>query len=232
MSRDQLGEREVAKQADRPVESYFARDIIALVERLTEALGQSLRDQLTKIGAKLIEMHQRGLVKINHSVMEVICAGHLARLGYEVDVERYLGDALVCDVFGEKGGSTHIIEIETGFAPPEAALDPQRYLRARVVSKVARYSKYADKFSLATPRYNVLEIPEPLLKPPRLREAGEVESLKSLCDIYYSRPPIQIDELRNCRIHSIIVLNIDDLEMLEYSPEQYYERVLRHVFAP
>ncbi|MEM0382270.1 MAG: hypothetical protein QW059_02855 [Nitrososphaerota archaeon] len=215
---------------EKTPESDFHRDITTLVERLTEEFGQPLREPLSRIGNKLVEMHERGLVKINHSVMEVICAAHLVRLGYEVDVERYLGDSLVCDVFGVKGGGTQIIEVETGFAPPEAALDPQRYLRARIVSKIARYSKYADKFSLATPRYNLLEIPEPLLKPPRLREPDDIDSLKKLCDIYYSRPPIQISELRNCRLHSVIVLSIDNLEMIEYSPELYYEKILRHVF--
>lgn len=229
VNRNRSSDQSTAR-SNKSSESEFSRDISVLVDRLTEVLGSQLREPLTKIQEKLVDLHQRGLVKINHSVMEVICAGHLARLGYSVDVERYLGDALVCDVFGEKGGGTQIVEIETGFAPPEAALDPQRYLRARIVSKVARYSKYADKFSLATPRYNVLEIPEPLLKPPRLRDTREIEDMKRLCDIYYSRPPIQIDELRNCRIHSIIVLNIDSLEMTEYSPETYYEKILRHIY--
>ncbi|MEM0444553.1 MAG: hypothetical protein QXO86_02895 [Nitrososphaerota archaeon] len=216
--------------ASRLSENEFARDITVLIDKLVEALGADVRVRLLKVRDKLLELHQRGIVKINHSVMEVICAGHMARLGYEVDVERYLGDFLVCDVYGEKGGGTHIIEVETGFAPPEAALDPQRYLRARVVSKVARYSKYADKFSLATPRYNIIEIPETLLKPPRLRQLGEIEALKKLCDIYYSRPPIQVEELVNCRIHSIVILNIDELGMTEYSPENYYEKILKHVW--
>jgi len=206
------------------------RDIEGLVERLVARLGRELLEPLQKVKERLIELHRRGLAKINHSVMEVICAAHLARMGYSIDVERYLADALVCDVFGEKGGGTHIVEVETGFAPPEAALDPQRYLRARTVSKVARYSKHAHKFSVATPRYNILEIPEPLLKPPRLRKPDEIQALKALCDIYYNRPPIEVDELRNCRIHSIIILNIDELEMVELSPETYYERILRYIY--
>lgn len=217
--------------ANKPSESEFSRDISILVDRLSEALGESVKEHLLRVGDKLVELHQRGIVKINHSVMEVICAGHMIKLGYEVDVEKYLGNSLVCDVYGEKGGGTHIVEIETGFAPPESALDPHRYLRARAVSKVARYSKYADKFSLATPRYNILELPETLLKPPRIRQHSEIEALKKLCDIYYSRPPIQVEELMNCRIHSIIILNIDELEMTEYSPENYYEKILRHVYT-
>jgi hypothetical protein len=209
----------------------FTRDTLELVERICASLGESLREPLLKISEKLIGLHERGLVKINHSVMEVVCAAHLIRLGYVVDVERYLGDNLVCDVYGERAGGGHIVEIETGFAPPENALDPQRYLMARVVSKVARYSKFSDKFSLATPRYNILEIPEPLIKPPRSRTSQEIRLLKSMCDIYYKRPPIQEEEIRNSRIHSVIILSIDDLSMVEVPPEIYYEKILKQVFA-
>jgi len=220
-------ERQDQERADR--EADFVRDLSTLVERLKARWDEDLGRQLDGIKEKLIELHRRGIVKINHTVMEVLCAAHMARFGYEVDVERYLGEGLVCDVYGVKGGGAHIVEVETGFSPPEAALDPQRYLRARVVSKTARYSRYADKFSLATPRYNILEIPAALLKPPRLRSEHEIRQLKALCDLYYSRPPISEEELRNCRIHSVIILNIDDLEMLEVSAEEYYEKALQHI---
>jgi hypothetical protein len=219
--------RESEEKAGR--EADFVRDLSMLLERLEARWGLGVRRQLERIKDKLVELHARGVVKINHTVMEVLCAAHMVHLGYEVDVERYLGDGLVCDVYGLKGGGAHIIEVETGFSPPEAALDPQRYLRARVVSKTARYSRYADKFSLATPRYNILEIPPALLKPPRLRTGDEVKALKQLCDLYYSRPPIKEEELWNCRIHSVIILNIDDLELLEVSAEEYYENALRHI---
>ena len=45
-------------------------------------------------------------------------------------------------LFGKKGDGTAIIEIETGFTPPEHALDTVDYYAARIVSKIARYSKY------------------------------------------------------------------------------------------
>lgn len=209
----------------------FERDILELVERVCCSLGESLREPLLKVAEKLISLHGRGLVKINHSVMEVVCAAHLIRLGYVVDVERYLGDNLVCDVYGERKGGGHIIEVETGFAPPENALDPQRYLMARVVSKAARYSRFSDKFSLATPRYNILEIPEPLVKPPRSRTVAEIRHLKSLCDAYYSRPPVQEGEVREARIHSVIILSVDDLTMVELPPETYYGEIVKQVLG-
>ncbi|MCF3653937.1 MAG: hypothetical protein L2C94_007280 [Aigarchaeota archaeon] len=64
-----------------------------------------------------------------------------------------------------RDGKSLIIEVETGFTSPENALDPQAYLTARAISKIARYSPHADRFSLATPAHNILQIPRTLLKP-------------------------------------------------------------------
>ncbi|MCX8201632.1 MAG: hypothetical protein N3H84_05960, partial [Candidatus Caldarchaeum sp.] len=77
--------------------------------------------------------------------------------------------------------------------------------------------------------YNILDIPYPLLKPPRERLREEIAELKQLCDIYYTRPPIAVEELTNSRLHSILVLDIDNMTVWEFSPEQYHEKVLTHV---
>ncbi len=50
-------------------------------------------------------------------------------------------DILVCDIFAKKGGNT-LIEIETGFTPPEHAMDTIDYFSARIMSKIARYSQH------------------------------------------------------------------------------------------
>lgn len=93
---------------------------------------------------RLIELYKRNIVKINHSVMELVCARHLIRYGYSVDVEKRLTDILVCDVYATKGDGEAVVEIETGFVPPEHALDPLSYYTARITSKIARYSKFAN----------------------------------------------------------------------------------------
>ncbi len=91
------------------------------------------------------------LVKINHSILELICASNLISRGYAVEVEKDVSNILVCDIFGKKGGGSTIIEIETGFTPPDHAMDTIDYFAARLMSKIARYSQYCGKFSLATP---------------------------------------------------------------------------------
>ena len=103
-------------------------------------------------------MYKKNLVKINHSILELICASTLISRGYSVDVEKDITDILVCDIFAKKGGGNTIIEIETGFTPPEHAMDTIDYFSARIMSKIARYSQHCSKFSLATPVVGLLPI--------------------------------------------------------------------------
>src|ERR671915_1022938 len=139
---------------------------------------------------RLIELYKRNIVKINHSAMELVCARHLIRYGYSVDVERQLNDILICDLYATKGEGAAIVEIETGFIPPEHALDPLSYYSARVASKIARYSKFANQFVLATPPVSVLPIPRIFRRPPRDRAREDILKVKQLCDSFYRNPPV------------------------------------------
>ena len=123
------------------VEKY-QDDEYAITELLSENLSPELTPKLNFVRQNLIEYYKKNLVKINHSVLELICAAELISHGFTVDVEKSISDILVCDLFGKKGDGTTIIEIETGFTPPEHALDTVDYYAARIVSKIARYSKY------------------------------------------------------------------------------------------
>ncbi len=174
---------------------------------------------------RLIELYSRNLVKINHSAMELVCANHLIHYGYQVDVERQLTDILICDVYAEKGDGAAIVEIETGFIPPEHALDPLSYYAARIASKIARYSKYANKFVLATPPVSILPIPQLFFRPPKDRGPSEIKEVKALCDKYYRNPPVTDDEIINGRLHIIYIINIDAGKVVEMDIESYFEHV-------
>ncbi len=174
---------------------------------------------------RLIDLYSRNLVKINHSAMELVCAKHLIHYGYQVDVEKQLTDILVCDVYAEKGDGAAIVEIETGFIPPEHALDPLSYYAARIASKIGRYSKYANKFVLATPPVSVLPIPELFRRPPKDRRASEIKEVKALCDRYYKNPPVTEDEILNGRLHVIYIINIDAGKVVEMDVDSYFDQV-------
>ncbi|MFC1803937.1 hypothetical protein ACFL0D_08245 [Thermoproteota archaeon] len=173
-----------------------------------------------KLREELIEKDRKRQVKINHSVMELICAKYLIKNGFNVDLEYEL-NTINTDIYAKKGYGSLIVEVETGFVPPDHALDPQMYLKARITSKITRYSAYANKFILATTPYYIIQIPPSLIKPPRFRTLEEVEHIKSLCDMYYTNPPVSLEEIRNARLHSIYVVDVDDSYVREWEVNEY-----------
>ncbi len=205
-------------------------DLARLVKSLSSKYGSHLGPTLERLCRKLLSLYSRGLVKSNHSAMELVVAAHLAAAGYEVDVEHKVSDGLVCDVFASNGGETLIVEIETGFVPPANSLDPVRYRAAREVSKVARYSQFADLFALAAPPYHALYVPEVLVKPPRERSVGELVRLKELLDAYYRYPPITIEQLASAKLDAVYVVIVDTLEVIEYPADRYRAIVSKLTF--
>lgn len=182
-------------------------------------------ERMNFVKNRLIELYMRNLVKINHSAMELVCAKHLIRYGYKVDVEKQLTDILICDVYAEKGEGAAIVEIETGFIPPEHALDPLSYYVARIASKIARYSKHSNQFVLATPPVSILPIPALFRRPPRDRRPSEIKKVKVLCDKYYKNPPVTEDEILNGRLHITYIINIDAGKVVEMDIDSYFEHV-------
>jgi hypothetical protein len=201
----------------------FQDDVYSITELLSKHLSPELTPKLNFVRQTLIEFYKKNLVKINHSILELICAAELISHGFSVDVEKSVSNILVCDLFGKKGDEMSIIEIETGFTPPEHALDTVDYYVARIVSKIARYSKYCGKFSLATPVVNILPISDIFLLPPNARKPEDVMKLKKLCDRFYKNPQIKLEDIQNAHIHSIYLINTDKGFAKEMDPETYLQ---------
>ena len=203
----------------------FTEDVNTLSSKLVEEESDEVARKMDFVKYRLIELYKKKLVKINHSTMELVCARHLIHYGYTVDVEKQLTNILVCDLFATKGDGETIVEIETGFIPPEHALDPLSYYSARIASKIARYSKFSNQFVLATPPVSILSIPKVFGRPPRYRKYSEVEQVKSLCDRYYRNPPVSLNEIQSARLHMIYIINIDDGRITEMDIESYFEAI-------
>jgi len=206
----------------------FDRDIEILLARLNSDTDEESQKKLNVLRDKLIRLHEENVVKINHSVMELVCAKHLILKGYEMDIERPV-DGLVCDLYGVKGLGSHIVEVETGFIPPSHALDPANYRKSRIASKIIRYGNHSDKFALGVPPYYMLQIPDILVKPPRDRTVKDLKYLKTLCDLYYRNPPVSLDEIRNARIHIIYIIDVDEIAIREVDPATYLKK--RGIFS-
>ena len=206
----------------------FDRDIEILATRLNRDADKETKKKLNVLRDKLIRLHEENVVKINHSVMELVCAKHLILKGYEVDIERPV-DGLICDLYGVKGLGSHIVEVETGFIPPSHALDPANYRKSRIASKIIRYGNHSDKFALGVPPYYLLQFPDILVKPPRDRTVEDLKYLKTLCDLYYRNPPVSFDEIRNARIHMIYIIDVDKVAIREVDPATYLKK--RGIFS-
>ena len=201
----------------------FRNDVFEMIDKLSKNLKENDASKLNYVGQQLIGMYKKNLVKINHSVLELICASTLISRGYAVEVEKDVSEILVCDIYAKKGGGDTIIEIETGFTPPEHAMDTIDYFSARIMSKIARYSQHCSKFSLATPVVGILPISKIFLLPPNARKKEDVQKIKDLCDRYYKNPPIKYDDILNAHLHSIYLINIDKGFAKELDPQGYVD---------
>jgi hypothetical protein len=203
----------------------FTADVTNLADKMTVGESEEIMLRMDFVKSRLIELYKRNVVKINHSAMELVCARHLIRYDYAVDVERQLNDILICDLYATKGDGEAIVEIETGFIPPEHALDPLSYYSARVASKIARYSKFANQFVLATPPVSVLPIPKLFRRPPRDRGRDEIMRVKELCDRYYRNPPVSFNEILNSHLHIVYIINVDQGKVTEMDIDSYFDAV-------
>ena len=201
----------------------FRNDVYEMTEKLSKNIKEHDMPKLNYVRQQLIEMYQKNLVKINHSILELICASNLISRGYAVEVEKDVSEILVCDIFAKKGGGNTIIEIETGFTPPEHAMDTVDYYAARIMSKISRYSQHCSKFSLATPVIGILPLSKIFLLPPNARKKEDVQKIKELCDRYYKNPPIEYDDILNAHLHSIYLINIDKGFAKELDPQGYMD---------
>ena len=199
----------------------FRDDLHRLTARACEHDDQAVRTKVLETADMLVGLYRKNLVKINHSALELVCARSLIKEGYDVRVEQRLDRALVCDVVGKRGDGELVVEIETGFIPPEAALGPSTYARSRLASKIARYSKLAGRFALGTTPSYVLDLPEFFVKPPSSRTVEEAAEIKALTDVTYFNPEISIDELMQARLHTIILIDVDSATSREVDPGTY-----------
>ena len=199
----------------------FRTDLYQLATKACSGDSQDSRSKVFGVADMLVELYRKNLVKINHSALELVCARSLIKQGYAVKVEHRLDRTLVCDVMGSRGDGNLIVEIETGFIPPEAALEPTAYARSRIASKIARYSRFAGEFALGTTPSYVLDLPEFFMKPPRDRTRDEAKKIKGLTDVRYNKPPISIEELMQARLHLVVLIDVDSATTQELDPETY-----------
>lgn len=205
----------------------FEQDLNVILSRLSQEAEQEVVNKLSVLKDHLVKLQKENVVKINHSIMELVCAKYLIQKAYEVQIEYPLNHILACDLFAIKGYGNLIVEIETGYIPPENALAPLTYTSARLASKIIRYSSFAGKFALGVPPHYTLPFPNAFSKPPRNRTDWEIMQIKKLCDAYYHKPPVTVEEIRNARIQEVYIIDVDHAKVQEIDPEAYLKRSMK-----
>jgi hypothetical protein len=66
-----------------------------------------------------------------------------------------------------------------------------------------------------------------LAKPPRNRTDQEIALVKRLCDAFYQKPPVTVEEIRNARIQEIYIIDVDRAKVQEIDPEAYLRRAMQ-----
>lgn len=201
----------------------FRADLYELATRACKGDDRDVRSQVFGIADILVSLYRKNFVKINHSALELVCARTLIKRGYDVKVEHKLDRSLVCDLFGTGTDGPIIVEIETGFIPPEAALEPSSYARIRIASKIARYSRFASKFALGTTPSYVLDFPRFFVKPSNSRTSAEAELIKAQTDVRYNKPRISEEELLRAHLDSVFLIDVDSGTTKEMAPTAYLE---------
>jgi hypothetical protein len=217
----------IHKEATMSNRQKFEQDLTVLLSRLTKDTEKEVENKLNMLKDWLLKLQKENIVKINHSVMELVCAKYLIQKGYDVQLEYPLNEILVCDLYSIKGLGNLIVEVETGYIPPENALAPLTYTSARLASKIIRYSSFAGKFALGVPPHYILPFPRALARPPRNRTDQEIIEIKKLCDAYYQKPPVTLEEILNARIQDIYIIDVDHANVQEIDPEAYLRRAMQ-----
>jgi hypothetical protein len=216
----------IRKEAIMSNRQKFEQDLTVLLSRLTKDTEKEVENKLNMLKDWLLKLQKENIVKINHSIMELVCAKYLIQKGYDVQLEYPLNEILVCDLYSIKGLGNLIVEVETGYIPPENALAPLTYTSARLASKIIRYSSFAGKFALGVPPHYILPFPRALARPPRNRTDQEIIEIKKLCDAYYQKPPVTLEEILNARIQDIYIIDVDHANVQEIDPEAYLRRAM------
>jgi len=119
----------------------FESDVDEVIGKLRGELSREEYAKVMRLRDDLLRLHGRNVVKINHSIMELICAKYLIQGGFEVELEHTL-NGFSCDLYATKGLGSLIVPPGACPRPSELPPGPHRQqdhplqrLREQVLSR-------------------------------------------------------------------------------------------------
>ena len=194
------------------------RDFEIIYEKVSSCYGNS--SSLEEIYRKLLGLSKIGVLNINHSVLQLILSGYLLSKGFRVYVEVEVQGG-VMDIYAIKGKDIGI-EVETGYVPPNNAIDPEEFLMGRLSLKTVKYSNIVSEFYIAVPSFYIPPIPRELLLDPNERSEEEVRNIMRLIRKYSKTPDITINDVKTSKINGIITINTKDMKINIIDNKNFY----------
>jgi hypothetical protein len=153
----------------------------------------------------------RGGIARYHAMLQFLVALDLHRRGFDVSVEEPVDGGFKADVYAEGPTGRVIVEIETGYVPPDRMYELEGFLEAKVAFKAVAYSFYTDLFVVATPSHMSLSIPEELLKPIESRSVEDVIAIRELA-LRYDRVKASriLWRAHASRVDGVAYINVSD----------------------
>jgi len=157
----------------------------------------------------------RGGIARYHAMLQFLVALDLHRRGFDVSVEEPVDGGFKADVYAESPMGRVIVEVETGYVPPDRMYELEGFLEAKIAFKAVAYSAYTDLFIVATPSHMSLSIPGELLKPIESRDVRDVIAIRELA--------LRYDKARASRVlWRAHVSRVDGLAYINVSDRKVY----------
>jgi hypothetical protein len=152
----------------------------AELERMLESTITSNFNGLSEVLDKLDFEVSRGGIARYHAILQFIVALDLHRRGFDVSVEEPVDGVFKADVYAESPLGRVIVEVETGYVPPDRIHSLEEFLEAKMVFKAVAYSAYTDVFMIATPNHIKMPVPRELLIPVEDRDESDIMAIREL----------------------------------------------------
>jgi len=176
-------------------------------------LGSSLNGLSRVIDVLDLEV-SRGAIAGYHALLQFIVAMDLYSRGFDVSVEEPVDGGFKADVYAEGPQGSVIVEIETGYVPPDKVRVLEEFLEAKVAFKAVAYSPYADLFIVAAPSHVRLLVAPELLKPVEDRDILDVMVIRDLASRYdRARASRILWRAPLSRVDGIASINVSNLKV-------------------
>lgn len=194
------------------------KDLELIYEKVSDCYGNN--SNLEEIYRKLLGLSKIGILNVNHSVLQLILSGYLLSKGFRVYVEVEVQGG-VMDIYAIKVKDLGI-EVETGYVPPNNAINAEEFLMSRISLKTAKYSNMVSEFYIAVPSFYIPPIPRELLLDPNERNEEEVRNLMRLIRKYSKTPDITINDVKTSKINGIIIVNTKNMKINIIDNKSFY----------